>query len=78
MPNEAAVKTDDKEAPAPDSIDKTEEQPELKVVEKPQPITQSRFQLDVEANTCFRATVPEGVTPGSGEDSSKPNGWGET
>jgi hypothetical protein len=61
MANEAAEK--DVQVEEPEIIDETEEQPELKVVEKPNPITQSRFQLDVEANTRFRATVPEGVTP---------------
>lgn len=30
---------------------------------KPNPITQARFQLEVEANTTWRASVPEGVTP---------------
>lgn len=63
MASEATVK-DETDAPeASEIVDDTEGQPELKVVEKPTPITQSRFQLDVEANTPFRATVPDGVTP---------------
>jgi hypothetical protein len=57
MANEAAAKKDD------EIIDETEDKPELAVVEKPTPLIQSRFQLDVEANTRFRATVPPGVTP---------------
>ena len=64
MASTAEAKIDKKETQSlPDVDNETEGSTELKVVSKPAPLTQARFQLDVEANTPFRATVPDGVTP---------------
>lgn len=40
-----------------------EETPELKVVEKAEPVTLNRLALEDEVNTRFRVTVKEGTTP---------------
>jgi hypothetical protein len=40
-----------------------DEKPELTVVEKAEPVTMNRLQVEAEVNTRFRVTVKENVTP---------------